>query len=320
MKILITGVAGFIGFSLAKKLLEMNYKVYGVDNLDQYYSKKYKNLRLNYLNKISKFKFKKLDLSNRKKTFNYLKNKKFDYIFHFAAQAGVRYTAQNPKKYVETNIYGYLNILDSIKTKPKILFYASSSSVYGEQKSLPVSEKAKQNPINIYASTKFLNEIISQFYSKIFKTNIIGLRFFTVYGEWGRPDMFLFKLFKSFFTKKFFYLNNSGNHKRDFTYIGDVVEILIKLMKKKNYGDLKNYQINVCSNSPVSIKTIIKYFLKNYGTTKIKNIKRNNLDIKDTHGENYKLKSLINYSKFTSAEEGLKKTFEWYKKYKIYFY
>ena len=110
-------------------------------------------------------------------------------------------------------------------------------------------------------------------------------------------------------------MNNSGNHKRDFTYIGDVVEILIKLMKKNSYGDLKNNQINVCSNNPVSIKTIIKYFLKNYGTLKIKNIKRDNLDIKDTHGENYKLKSLINYSKFTSAEEGLKKTVDWYNSY-----
>ena len=320
MKILITGVAGFIGFSLAKKLLEMNHNVYGIDNIDQYYSKKYKNLRLNYLNRIRKFKFKKLDLSNRKKTLNFFKNKKFDYIFHFAAQAGVRYTAKNPKKYIETNIYGYLNILDSLRAKPKILFYASSSSIYGEQKILPVSEKTKQNPINIYASTKYLNEIISQFYSEILNTKIIGLRFFTVYGEWGRPDMFLFKLFKSFFTKNFFYLNNSGNHKRDFTYIGDVVDIMIKLMKKKNYKNLKNYQINICSNNPVSIKTIIKYFFKNYGIIKIKNIKRNNLDIKDTHGENYKLKNLIRHDKFTPAEECLKKTFEWYKKYKIYTY
>ena len=231
MKVLITGVAGFIGFSLAKELLEKNFYVYGIDCIDEYYSVRYKKLRLNLLKKNKNFYFYKINISNRIKINNFFKGKRFDYIFHFAAQAGVRFSSINPKKYIDTNVYGYLNILDAIKKKPKCVFYASSSSIYGEQNKLPVIEKIKAKPINVYAATKYLDEIISEFYSTTYDINVIGLRFFTVYGEWGRPDMFLFKLFKSLFNKNIFYLNNSGDHKRDFTYIGDVTRILIDLIK-----------------------------------------------------------------------------------------
>ena len=233
MKILITGVAGFIGFSLAKELLKKNYLVYGIDNMDKYYSVKYKKFRLKFLNKNKNFYFSKINIEDKTKITKYFKKNNFDYIFHFAAQAGVRYSNINPKKYIDTNLYGYLNLLEAITKKPKCIFYASSSSIYGEQKKLPVIESVRSRPINIYATTKYLNEIMSDLYARTFNIKIIGLRFFTVYGEWGRPDMFLFKLFKSFFNKDFFYLNNSGNHNRDFTYIGDVVAIIINIMKKK---------------------------------------------------------------------------------------
>jgi len=317
MRVLITGVAGFIGFSLAKELLEKKCQVYGIDNIDKYYSVKYKNLRLNFLKKNKNFFFYKININKKKKIINFFKNKKFHYIYHFAAQAGVRFSNKYPKKYIDTNIYGYLNILDAIKKKPKCLFYASSSSVYGEQEKLPAIETDKTNPINVYASTKYLNEIISEFYSRTFNINLIGLRFFTVYGEWGRPDMFLFKLFKNFFNKSIFYLNNSGNHKRDFTYINDVVQILIDLMKNKYLKSRKNIIFNVCSNNPVNIKNVIELIKKDYGFIRIKNIKKNKLDIIDTHGSNYLIKKFTSLKKFTSMKKGIKNTFFWYAKHKI---
>ena len=319
MKILITGVAGFIGFSLAKELLKKNYLVYGIDNMDKYYSVKYKKFRLKFLNKNKNFYFSKINIEDKTKITKYFKKNNFDYIFHFAAHAGVRYSNINPKKYIDTNLYGYLNLLEAITKKPKCIFYASSSSIYGEQKKLPVIESVRSRPINIYATTKYLNEIMSDLYARTFNIKIIGLRFFTVYGEWGRPDMFLFKLFKSFFNKDFFYLNNSGNHNRDFTYIGDVVAIIINIMKKK-FKNNKHECFNVCSNKPINIKNIIKFIKKYYGSIKIRNVKRNKLDIKDTHGSNILIKKYFGFNKFTSMENGIKDTILWYRTNKIYKY
>jgi len=319
MKILITGVAGFIGFSLAKELLNSNYLVYGIDNIDNYYSIKYKKFRLKFLNKNKNFYFSKINIEDKVKIVKYLKKNDFDYIFHFAAQAGVRFSNINPKKYINTNLYGYLNLLEAINKKPKCIFYASSSSVYGEQKKLPVFESVKSSPINIYATTKYLNEIIADLYARTFHIKIIGLRFFTVYGEWGRPDMFLFKLFKSLFNKEVFHLNNSGNHNRDFTYIKDVVAIIINIMKKK-FKNNKHECFNICSNKTINIKKIIKFIMKYYGSIKIKNVKRNKLDIKDTHGSNYLIKKYFGFNKFTSMESGVKNTILWYLSNKIYKY
>lgn len=236
MKILITGVAGFIGFSLANHLLNLNkkIKIYGIDNYDNYYSNRIKKIRVFELKKNKKFKFLKIDICNRTSLLKKLKDKNFNYVVHLAAQAGVRYSAIEPKKYINTNILGFINVLDAVlKNKPKKILYASSSSVYGDSNKLPSIENHTLLPKNIYASSKKINEIIGNFYSRYHNLNIIGLRFFTVYGEWGRPDMFLFKLFKSYFLKKSFRLNNSGKHKRDFTYIKDVVEITKMLMFKK---------------------------------------------------------------------------------------
>ena len=160
---------------------------------------------------------------------------------------------------------------------------------------------------------------MSDLYARTFNIKIIGLRFFTVYGEWGRPDMFLFKLFKSFFNKDFFYLNNSGNHNRDFTYIGDVVAIIINIMKKK-FKNNKHECFNVCSNKPINIKNIIKFIKKYYGSIKIRNVKRNKLDIKDTHGSNILIKKYFGFNKFTSMENGIKDTILWYRTNKIYKY
>ena len=229
MKILITGVAGFIGFRLAEKLLKKGHFVIGLDNLNNYYSVKFKIERLKILEDYKLFNFKKINLNN-KQSINYLKKiKKIDVIYHFAAQAGVRYTLSNPEKYFNDNIISFINLLELVKLNKKIkFFFASSSSVYGDQKIFPLNENLKLNEKNIYGFSKKINEIMCESYSRIYKIKIVGLRFFTVFGEWGRPDMLIFKYIKSNLDKKIFILNSNGQHFRDFTYIDDVVSILEK--------------------------------------------------------------------------------------------
>ena len=320
MNILITGVAGFIGFSLANNLLKENnkIKIYGLDNYDDYYSKKIKNIRIKELKKSRNFNFLKIDITDRNLLKKKLKEKKFDYVIHLAAQAGVRFSALQPKKYINTNIFGFINVLDSILDHPpRKILYASSSSVYGDSDNLPSREKDKLLPINIYASSKKLNEVIAKFYSRYHNLTLVGLRFFTVYGEWGRPDMFLFKIFKSFSLQNKFYLNNLGNHKRDFTYINDVIEITKKLIFTKKIKS-QNSVFNICSNKPIKITKIVDFFQERYGAVKINKISRNRLDVKNTHGSNNIIKKLISFNKFTNYKTGIINSYKWYKKHKIY--
>jgi len=313
--ILITGVAGFIGYSLANKLLENGHTIYGIDNYDNYYSILFKKFRIRNLNKNKRFHFKKIDIVHFKSLNNYLNNKKFDYVFHFAAQAGVRYSLINPNKYIQTNIIGFFNLMEIFKNK-KIdrFFYASSSSVYGDSQKFPLKENDKINPKNIYGFSKKLNEIIGEFYSKQYKLNLTGLRFFTVYGEWGRPDMFLFKLFKAIKNKEKFYLNNFGNHKRDFTYIKDLIDVLAKLMLKK---DIKHNIYNISSNNPINIKKIINHFKSKYSFSLIPTNKHI-ADVLHTHGSNKKVFLKVKKKKLTKSEKGIENTFNWYNKNKIY--
>ena len=315
MKIFITGAAGFIGFSLANSFLNKGHRVYGIDNFDQYYSIKIKKKRLNILKKYKNFVFNKVDIINYAKLFNTINNKKIDVIVHLAAQAGVRYSIINPNKYLDVNISGFINLIKAIKNKKIIKFiYASSSSVYGDSKKFPLKENDNLNPKNIYGLSKKINEEIANLKQYNFKINFIGLRFFTIFGEWGRPDMFMFKLFKAFFLKKTFYLNNYGNHIRDFTYIGDVKKIVEKLINKKISG---HHIFNVCSNKPQNILKIIQKFTK-YNKTKVEMISINKADVLKTHGNNYKIKKFIKYKKFSNFDLFFNKTFEWYEKNKIY--
>ena len=313
--ILITGVAGFIGYSLASELLKKGYKIYGLDNFDNYYSIIFKKLRVKNLKKNKNFYFKKLDITNNKDLTKYLRLKSFDYVFHLAAQAGVRYSLINPSKYINTNILGFFNLMEIFKNqKIKRFFYASSSSVYGDNQNFPLKENELINPRNIYGFSKKLNEIIADFYSTQYKFNLTGLRFFTVYGEWGRPDMFLFKLFKSIKNKEKFYLNNFGNHRRDFTYIKDLVDVLLKQMKKK---DKKHNVYNIASNNPVNIRNIINDFKKEHNF-KLIPVNRHIADVLHTHGSNLKIMKKIKGKKITKSKIGIKKTFDWYLKNRIF--
>jgi len=314
MKILVTGVAGFIGFSIAENFLKKGFVVYGIDNFDSYYSIKLKKLRIINLKKYKNFIFYKFDLNNKKKLKFFFKNKKFDYVFHMAAQAGVRYSYFNPKKYINTNILMFINLLNLLKKKiPKNIFYASSSSVYGNSSDFPLKENKVLAPINIYGVSKKINEVTADFFRRIYKFNIVGLRFFTVYGEWGRPDMFVMKLFKCKLENSKFYLNNNGKHERDFTYIGDVIKILNRIFKKK-FVEVKI--LNICSNKPINIKKIIR---SNNLLNKIKinYISKNKADVLKTHGSNSKVKKISSFKKFLDFNEGLKKTYNWYLKYRI---
>jgi UDP-glucuronate 4-epimerase len=315
MNILITGVAGFIGFNFCSYLLKNNIKVYGLDNFDKYYTPSLKKKRLEQILKNKNFFFSKIDLIDKKKLSKFFINKKIDIIVHLAAQAGVRFSYENPSKYIDVNIMSFLNLVEiAKKNKIKKIIYASSSSVYGESKKFPLKENQLLNPKNIYGVSKKLNEQIAETYQKLYNINFIGLRFFTVYGEWGRPDMFMQKLFKATVTKRLFYLNNYGNHLRDFTYIEDVVKCMYKLVYK-NF--IKHEILNICSNKPVNINDVIKSFKKK-NKVKLKLTKLHKADVLKTHGDNKKLLRYFPKMKFSNFYDSFYKTFEWYKKNKIY--
>jgi UDP-glucuronate 4-epimerase len=314
MKILVTGAAGFIGFSLSKFLLKKKINVVGIDNINNYYSLRLKQDRLSILKEYRNFKFYQIDLKDEKKLKKVFKRTKFTAVFHLAAQAGVRYSVDYPKKYIESNINGFFNLLEQIRLmKITKFFYASSSSVYGESKSFPLKEKSNLFPTNTYSLSKKFNEDLSAIYNKFYKVNAIGLRFFTVYGEWGRPDMFYSKVLDSAFKNSKLYLNNHGNHSRDFTYIRDVNLILYNLLKsKKIFG---NDILNICSNKPLSIIKLVKTIEGQSKKIKIYKRTMQKADVIKTHGDNTKIKKLKLIKKFTSFDEGIKNTLEWYKKY-----
>lgn len=318
-KILITGVAGFIGFSVAKNLLKKKYKVLGVDNLNNYYNQRLKKERIKEL-RSKNFEFIKLDLKNKNQINKNLKNKKINLILHFAAQPGVRYSVDEPSSYIENNILVFSNILEFVRYKKIKLIYSSSSSVYGDTKKHPIYEHNELNPKNIYAITKKNNEEQAEIYSKIYGLSIIGLRFFTVFGEWGRPDMLILKFL--IYAKKGlkFQLYNFGNHFRDFTYIEDLFEMIYPLIK--NHKNMKNGHIlyNVCSNRSVHLKKVINFLIKLSGYKNIVNIKKSELEVFKTHGSRKKLEKATNKKfKISNLQYSIEKTFKWFENNKKLF-
>ena len=310
MKILITGCCGFIGFNLANQLLKKGFKIIGIDNINDYYDVRLKYQRLKILKQRKNFKFYKIDISDYKKIEQIFNRNKIETIINLAAQAGVRYSIENPKKYLLSNTVGFYNILENARLKSiKNIIFASSSSVYGDKKKFPLKETDEINPKNFYGLTKKHNEEMAETYSKLYKMNICGLRFFTVYGEWGRPDMFMLKYINS---EKNFELYNRGEHYRDFTYIKDVNLIILKLIKKK----LKGFNIfNICSNKPIKITKIISLINKKLNKNKLKIIKLGlqKADVIKTHGSNYKIKKILKLKNFTSINKGVNNLIDWHK-------
>ena len=313
--ILITGCAGFIGFHLAKKLLKRKKKVLGIDNIDNYYSRSKKYQRLNIIKKYSSFKFLKVDLNNYNKINIVLKRYKIDLVIHLAAQPGVRASIKNPYNTLKQNLIPFLNILEISRLKKvKKFIYASSSSIYGDSKIYPFNEKDFQNiPISVYGATKLSNEIIAESYSRNFKLKCVGLRFFTVYGSYGRPDMayysFLDKLKKNKPIKVF----NKGNMLRDFTYIDDVIEGITNVIKTKFKS---NHEVlNIGKGKPDQLMHLINFLEENYKKKfKINFTKNIPLgDIKKTFSNVDKAKKKINWKPKVSLKEGIEQFVKWYK-------
>jgi UDP-glucuronate 4-epimerase len=335
-KILITGMAGFIGHHLAKLLVKSNYEVVGLDNINDYYDPQLKYARLkdlgfetdkieyNKLQKLAGISFIKLDLTDLQPLKNLFKEQQFDYVVNLAAQAGVRYSLKNPHAYVDSNITGFLNILESCRAYPvEHLLFASSSSVYGLSEDIPFQEdNCTDHPLAMYAVSKKANEMMAHSYANLYNIPSTGLRFFTVYGPWGRPDMALHIFTKAIVEDREFEVFNNGNMSRDFTYVGDIVESikrLIPLAPKENNPafnpkkptsskSTKPYQIfNIGNNSPVALMDFIKAIEKALGKKgKMVFKPMQPGDVQSTYAN---VESLFNYIDFkpeTNIEDGIK--------------
>ena len=319
MKILITGCCGFIGFHLCKKLiLKKNLEIIGIDNLNNYYDKKLKLDRLSILNKSKKFKFHKVDISNKKNFYKFIHKRPFTHIVHLAAQAGVRNSIIDPDTYFKYNLVGFYNILEaSRKFKIQHLITASTSSVYGDKKKFPIKETDNSDfPLSFYAATKKSNEVLAYSYSNIYRLPITVLRFFTVFGPYGRPDMALFKFISNAFKNNKVDIYNNGYHTRDFTYIDDVIKCIVKIINKPPKSKIPYEIYNISGNSPKKLSHFIKIIEKNIKFNLIKNyLPLQTGDVKTTNGDNKKLKRKIKTGKFTSIEIGISKFTKWYKEY-----
>ena len=319
MKILITGVAGFIGSKLAKNFLDANYNIYGIDNLNDYYDIKLKLYRLNNLKKYKKFQFIKVDISNTIKLKSYLKDKKIDIICHLAAQAGVRYSLINPRVYAQSNINGFLEILEYCRFNPKTkLVYASSSSVYGGNKKIPFSVADDVSyPVSLYAATKRANELMAESYSKLFSLKIIGLRFFTVYGPWGRPDMAIWQFTDAISQNRPINLFHKGILKRDFTYVDDIVEGIKSAIFYKNKSKIAYHKIfNLGNNKPISVNKIVTLLEKLLNKKAKKKFMPMQLgDVKNTFANIDESKKYLGFNPSTKIEKGLESFVNWFKTY-----
>lgn len=311
--ILITGVAGFIGFHLARDLLKRGENVIGIDNLNPYYSVKLKEKRLEILKTYNNFKFLKVDFGNWEQFHNSLKDFELDMIVHLGAQAGVRYSLENPWAYVHSNEMGTLNIFEFVRRKgiEKVIF-ASSSSVYGGNKKIPFSEKDRvDKPISLYAVTKRSNELMAYAYHYLYGIKIIGIRLFTVYGEFGRPDMAAFKFARNILLGKEIEVYGYGKMKRDFTYISDIVNGIKKVMDT----NLEFEIINLGNNQPVELEYFI-YLLEKYLGKEAKKmyVKKPKADVEITYADISKAKELLGWEPKTRIEEGLKRFCDWFLK------
>jgi UDP-glucuronate 4-epimerase len=331
-KILITGSAGFIGFHLAKLLLEKGYEIVGIDNLNDYYDVTLKENRLEILSKYDNFTFQKIDLKDKLQIDEIFASYKFDYVVNLAAQAGVRYSITNPYAYVDSNLIGFINILEACRNNPvKHLLYASSSSVYGGNSVVPFSTNHQvDHPVSLYAATKKSNELMAHTYSHLYNIPTTGLRFFTVYGPWGRPDMAYFSFTKDILAGKPIKVFNYGKMERDFTYVDDIVEGIEKLINRipisdSNWNDATGEQCrssapykiyNIGNNQPIKLEKFISVLEKSLGCeAKKKYMEMQPGDVLRTYADVSDLEKEIGFRPSTSIEDGLQKFVEWYRDY-----
>ena len=313
-KILITGVAGFIGYHLAEKLLKNNYHIIGIDNLNDYYDPNLKKARLDKLNDLSNFEFHKIDFIQNKELQPIYENNQIDQVIHLGAQAGVRYSISNPQFYIDANITGFLNILENSKNyKVKNIIYASSSSVYGINEKMPFSEIDKtEKQISMYGVSKKTNEMMAHTYSNLYGLSTVGLRFFTVYGPWGRPDMAPIIFTKSILENKPIDVYNYGKMLRDFTYIDDIVNGICASIEN-NYL----YEIfNLGNNRFEDLMDMISYLEK--ALDKKADIEYMDIqpgDVEKTFANIDHSTSKLNYKPKTTIQEGIPKFIKWYKSY-----
>lgn len=331
-KILITGSAGFVGYHLAQKLCKDNWEVIGIDSLNDYYDPQLKTDRLKQLEKYNNFNFIQLDLVEKENLLNLFETQHFDFIIHLAAQAGVRYSIENPSAYIDSNIIGFINILEACRKHPiKHLVYASSSSVYGANVNQPFSEKDNvDHPVSLYAATKKSNELMAHTYSALYNIPTTGLRFFTVYGSYGRPDMAYFSFTKNIIEGNPIKVFNNGKLERDFTYIADIVEGIERLIEKiptsnENWDRKESdpatsfapYRIlNIGNNKPVSLMNFIEILENKIGIKAKKEfVPMQPGDVHSTFADISLLNKITGFKPSTSLEDGLNIFVDWYKEY-----
>jgi len=331
-KILVTGVAGFIGFHLSQRLLARGEKVVGIDNLNDYYDPNLKKARLAQLENQTDFQFYKLDLADREAMAELFFNCQPEKVVHLAAQAGVRYSITNPHAYVDSNLVGFLNILEGCRhSDVKHLVFASSSSVYGANTKTPFSiHDNVDHPVSLYAATKKANELMAHTYSHLYRLPTTGLRFFTVYGPWGRPDMALFLFTKAILEGRPIDVFNSGQMRRDFTYIDDVIEGVVRLLDKlpqpnpdwsglapdpaTSYVPYRIY--NIGNNSPVELTRFIEVleeYLDKKAEKKLLPLQLG--DVPQTYADTEDLEKDVGFKPSTSIELGISRFVEWYRSY-----
>jgi UDP-glucuronate 4-epimerase len=315
MKILVTGTAGFIGFHLAHRLLADGHSVVGIDNINDYYDPSLKLRRNKILKEFKKYTFYKVDIADEKKIETIFKKEKPDTVVHLAAQAGVRYSLLNPWVYAKSNYNGTLAIFEAAhKIGIKRVLYASSSSVYGKNQESPFKEEHRTDtPMSLYAATKKANEALAHAYHHLFGMDMIGFRFFTVYGPWGRPDMAFFNFVDNIRKGKTITLYNKGNMWRSFTYVDDIVEALVRFLEKKQKPGHRIY--NIGGDSLVRVGDLIKEF-ENVLNKKadIRHEPKHIADVLKTHADTTKLKRDIGFVPKTNIKTGLKKFTAWYLK------
>ncbi len=338
MKILVTGAAGFIGFHLVQALVKNGLEVVGIDNINDYYdvNLKYARLALSGIElkqkastpqtelayhestKYKNYRFLRLDITNFKLLEELFQNENFDGVVNLAAQAGVRYSIKNPHAYVQSNVVGFLNILECCRSeKTKHLIYASSSSVYGDRSKVPFSENEKvDSPVSLYAATKKSNELMAHSYSHLFNIKTTGLRFFTVYGPWGRPDMAPMLFAHAISNQKPVKIFNNGDMLRDFTFIDDVVEGIVKLVsdkKEEEDEDSRANIFNIGNSKPVKLMDFISGLENEMDQEAIKVfLPMQDGDVKVTYSDSSKLKQAIGYAPSTTLKTGLTEFVSWY--------